>query len=352
MNAELAIRRADVLVKAGRPEQALPHATAAVRGDSENAEAWTTLATVYNALEESKKALAAAERAVVLAPDSADAFIQRSEALLDLRRSDQAVAAAREAVRLMPLSWVTHHVLARALFTRHERLPALRLLEEARRHAAEAARLAPPDSRTLRLLAVVHSELGDRQGARDLFERAVRVDPNDAGLWVAYGYAEGNAGRTGPAVRHLGEALRLDPRDTTAPLLLRVLVYSTLNPPMRILLAVTAVLGVGAILALRRFDVAWQVRAYVSAAAIAAAWAGPFVQAIRAPAPVRRFGLRALRENPVFRWLAVSTGVLALAGALPWDKVGVACYTAAMILTYSTFMTTRRLPEPGEEPPF
>ncbi|MEV0647147.1 tetratricopeptide repeat protein [Phytomonospora sp. NPDC050363] len=343
MSDDLAERRADALLDAGRPAEAREYAVQAVTTDPDNGGAWLSLAFALNKLGEHTEALAAAERAVVLWHDPAAAHLQRCDALLQLGRLEEALAAAREGVALRPGTWRTHFEFARSTLALHRRADSWHLLGEGRAAAAEAVRLDPGEPDAHRILAMIHGEFKDRAAARAVFEEAVRLDPNDANTWHAYGEFEYHADRDRIGAAHFARALRLDPHRRNTAGRLRELAVFTSWGPVRNLGIAGLVLTLFWLASLFGDDpIDHTSRVVFSAVAVLACWLQPAVRLLRTSPDVRRFGWNVLRGTWVVKGLAVATLALAVAAAVPGDVPGSFGYPVALIGAVTALVTRRR----------
>ncbi|WP_285475307.1 tetratricopeptide repeat protein [Actinoplanes sp. NBRC 101535] len=161
-------------------------------------------------------ALAAAERAIAVAPHLAGTHIERAECLLLSERLDEAVSEAREAVRLEPSLPDAHRALARALALRRD-------FDEARTAAARALSLDPHSVPDLLTLAEVERAAGRRDAAGAAARALLAEDPdNPGGRWlVALLDAERlHVGAAMRGLRHLAadHPARLDAAALTFPI--------------------------------------------------------------------------------------------------------------------------------------
>jgi len=183
----------------------------------------------------------AGKRALELDPDLPQGHAARGFTLWLLDRFDEAKVEFETAMRLDPGQGLTHYLYGRACFQRGEIAQAARLFEEAcRKHenyearyfaaqcytalgnhdaALAAYRLAfrevekhvelnPDDARAYTIGAVALCRLGEREAGLAWAEKAVVIDPNDAGIQynVACLFAlEGDATR---AIKSLESALK------------------------------------------------------------------------------------------------------------------------------------------------
>jgi serine/threonine protein kinase/Flp pilus assembly protein TadD len=163
-----------------------------------------------------KEADAASRKALELDPDLADAHAARGLAVSLSRRYDEAQREFEEAIRLNPKLFEAWYFYARARFAEGKLEEAARLFEEACRvnpddyqspsllggvydglgrpaDAKEAYRRAlllsekhlqlhPDDARAVYMGAAALSQLGDRPGSIEWADRALAMDPEDAGV--------------------------------------------------------------------------------------------------------------------------------------------------------------------------
>ena len=113
----------------------------------------------------------------------------------------RAVAAAQRAVELAPTNYLGHCALAQALFFQGE-------LESFRNAAERAVALNPMDGNTVAFLGELLTYSGHRQRGMDLSARAKRLNPNHPGwYWYADFY---NAYSQGDYRGALGFALKVN----------------------------------------------------------------------------------------------------------------------------------------------
>jgi tetratricopeptide (TPR) repeat protein len=173
MSASADLAQGRMLIEVGRHAQARERLRRAVGADPASDEAWCLLALCHSALGQTEDMLAAADQAVLAAPDEEWGYRLRSYALTELNRPEDALTAAREAVRLAPENWKTHAQLALAL----EALGLAECLGAAKR----AAELGPDEPEAHFVLGHVSMGVlfvGDL--AERSFQRALELDPGHA----------------------------------------------------------------------------------------------------------------------------------------------------------------------------
>ena len=153
-----------------------------------------------------QRALAAAGRAVDLAPDNGDAWIARGMALMDLRRFREASEVLQKGLELKParpaLGW----------FLLGEIYLNLRLFPEAIRAYREALRLAPQDTRIREALGIALKDDLQLKDALALFEKLREENPKDPLPWRQIGYVHGYLAQADQAIPAYEQSLSLDPR--------------------------------------------------------------------------------------------------------------------------------------------
>lgn len=171
---------------------------------------WRIIGPPANALDE---ALAAAKRALELAPQLAEAHVAHANTLSLAGDDGAAVAAFERAVKLNPELYEAHYYFGRHCYSRGEYARAIGQFEEAHR-------VRPDEFQALTLAANAADSLDDRRRGDALIRLAlpsalaeIAADPENgralylaAGMQVRLGDVEG--GR-----RNLENALRLQPDD-------------------------------------------------------------------------------------------------------------------------------------------
>ena len=183
----------------------------------------------------------ASRRALELAPDLAEAHAARGFALWLLKRADEADREFETAIRLDPQGFEARYFWARSCFQRGETEQAARLFEEAAtvredyqarffaaqsyaalgraaeaeaayRRAAQVAEdhlaLNPDDPRAYTMCAVALCRTGQPERGLACAQRAVEVDPEDAGVCYNVACLYSLEGRVEDALRCLEDAFQ------------------------------------------------------------------------------------------------------------------------------------------------
>jgi adenylate cyclase len=159
-----------------------------------------------------QEAVAAAEKAVALAPGLAEAHLAHGAALR-LRHDPGARAAYQLALELSPQDANTHYRFARFLVLEGEKAEAIA-------HYERAFALASDDYRFIVFALQEYQALGDKEGEQSCLERSavaleshIALNPEDA---RAFGHGAGVfalLGKGDEANRYIGKALALRPDD-------------------------------------------------------------------------------------------------------------------------------------------
>jgi tetratricopeptide (TPR) repeat protein len=174
------------------------------------------------------KALEQLRLAVTYDPESPELRVSLAEALAEAGKLEAAEAEARRAAeRATPASATASDaqlLLARLALARRARDAAVSALASAIRiEKGLAAAGERPDPAPWRLLAGVHADAGDEEGAARVLEELAGVVPGDGGGFRELGRSYLDRHEPGRAERHLRRAVALDARDAEA---LRLLAHA------------------------------------------------------------------------------------------------------------------------------
>lgn len=170
-----AIARAEQLLDLRRDAEAEQALRAVLAGDPESVPALLGLARALINQDRHAEAERPVRLALSLAPEDATGYHLLADVLNDLGDGDGAVAAAVRALQLAPHDFVSHYQYGRTLL----RLPRPRP-HEAYDAAVHAANLAPQQPMTHNLVGLCLTALGNQEGARGAFLNALALDPDHA----------------------------------------------------------------------------------------------------------------------------------------------------------------------------
>lgn len=242
-NADYYVFRANIMLFAGRMEEARTNVTRALNLNPQSAEAWAMQSVVELARNDPKQALIAAERAVSLNPNSAGTQYAYSYALQANRQAEPALVAAKRATELAPQSALALTRLAELQLGAGDTAAAAqsaakaeqldpqsadaktihgfiylraKQIELARAAFSAAIKLNSSDPKSRLGLGLTRIYAGQLQAGREDLELAVSLDPEHPLLRTYLGRAYDAEGRTRDAEEQYARAKQLDPRDPTA----------------------------------------------------------------------------------------------------------------------------------------
>jgi tetratricopeptide (TPR) repeat protein len=166
--------RAQTLCDLGRFPDAAAAAGQAIAQDPRSTDAWCLMAQAQLGQDRAAAALVAAQAACRLRPEAEASHRLVSLALGALGRAEEAAAAATEATQWAPNSWRAHVRLAHCLAAIRDRLP------DARRAAQRALELEPDEAGPHLAVGRVALAAGQRTEATSAFCAALGVDPQCA----------------------------------------------------------------------------------------------------------------------------------------------------------------------------
>lgn len=188
---------------------ALAHLQRAVALQPELPHSWYTLGWVANRLDDYETARRALERRLELGPDDAQIRAELASALMSLEDPHAALQEARRGLRLAgsPALCASLHQIAGDCY---------QLLGDpafAREQYEQAEALAPNDARVQYLLGDLHSQADEFDAALPYLKRAVALAPDLPPMWRGLAFAAEQAGEDGTAREALERLIALEPED-------------------------------------------------------------------------------------------------------------------------------------------
>ncbi|MFM6753217.1 MAG: tetratricopeptide repeat-containing serine protease family protein, partial [Dolichospermum sp.] len=153
----------------GKDSEAITALELAVKFKPEFVPAWDTLSVVYRELNQLDKALVAINAAIRLEPNNPNLYNQKYGVLSNLKKYKEAAAAINKAIELSP----------RAAFYNNR--------------------------------GNVRSELGDKQGAIDDFNQAIKINPNYANAYYNRGIVRNELGDKQGAISDFNQVIKINP---------------------------------------------------------------------------------------------------------------------------------------------
>jgi tetratricopeptide (TPR) repeat protein len=215
------VARAEALVDAGRPQQAIELLSKELGTAPDDALMLRSLARAQ-LLVDPGAALGSAQRLIALAPEDEDGYYFAALAHDELGNRQAAVESARAAMALAPDD---PHVLMAFAITRSRRPRGHR---ESMRAANRAIEVAPESSAGYVAAGAVELHAGHWRRSAKWFERALEIDPHDAMAQINLAIAKQGAGNVAAALGGVDGMLRFDPSDRDAREVLDDVVYTTL----------------------------------------------------------------------------------------------------------------------------
>jgi tetratricopeptide (TPR) repeat protein len=203
--ADCHLQMARVAASVGETAAALAAATKAVELAPRKAAAQVQLAALLRGKGDLDGAIAHYRTALEIQPDSPETRIQLGYALAKQGQLPQAVESYRRALALAPDSAEAHAYLGSALATQGK-------LDEAIEHFEQALRTKPDHAELHDWLGAALRERGKPEEALGHFREAVRLDPSLAGAHLNLGRALKQQGKLDEAVQHYRRAIAIDPR--------------------------------------------------------------------------------------------------------------------------------------------
>ncbi len=207
------LRRADVMLGAGRFAEAITLIAPVVAAEPDNSRAWALLAQAQLGAGKPAEGLAAADRAVQLDPGSAWPHRLRSIAQRRTGRNRDAVDTAIEACRLEPHHWMNHFNLAQAALDAPGYVgPGGQSALALARDASVAAReLAPNEPSAHYVSGQVSRADGNSDEALAHFQQTLALDPEHSSAINELGRISLERGKAGAAAQHFIQAARIAP---------------------------------------------------------------------------------------------------------------------------------------------
>ena len=241
-SADYFVYRANLLLLAGRSDEAQQNIDSALKLKQDLADAWALQAIIDLGRNDPEIALTHANKAVALGPQAPAAYLAQSYALQANRQAPAALTSAQQMVKLAPDSALGHTRLAELELASGDRSAALASANRAvkldpnltdaqsilgftalsleqddiARSAFETAtKLNSADPRARMGLGLSRIHPGQLQAGREDLELAASLDPENALLRTYLGRAYAKEDRTQDAADQYARAKRSDPQDPT-----------------------------------------------------------------------------------------------------------------------------------------
>lgn len=219
--AWMALNNLSVVLLEGEPSparvrEALSHAEGALRMKPDLQEARYNLGTALERLGHFEEAAAHYEVVLEREPDLSRVRHRLGVVLRALGRGGESVSMLRSALALAPAAVDTRVELGRALAETGQRQEAIRVWKEALALQPASAEARHNLGAALRQAAQELHKAGRLEQAASAYREALAVDPSAPDVHNDLGAVLATLGRMEEAVRHFGEAVRLNPGDAGA----------------------------------------------------------------------------------------------------------------------------------------
>ncbi|MBD2279605.1 serine protease [Aphanizomenon flos-aquae] len=187
------------------PEAALQQA---VQSQPDFVPAWYNLSAVYRYSNQLDKALAAINKAIQLQPNNPNLYNQKYAVLRDLKRYREAAAAINKAIELSPRAafYNNRGIVRDDLGDKQGAIDDYNL----------AIKINPNDADAYYNRGNVRDDLGDKQGAIDDYNQAIKINPNNANAYYNRGIVRNELGDKPGAIDDYNLAIKINPNDADA----------------------------------------------------------------------------------------------------------------------------------------
>ncbi|MBD2142794.1 tetratricopeptide repeat protein [Anabaena sp. FACHB-1250] len=187
----------------GEYPEAITALQQAVKSQPDFVPAWTYLSVFYTESNQLDKALAAINQAIQLQPNNPNVYAQKWAVLISLKRYREAAAAINKAIELSP----------RAAFYINRGLVRSELGDKpgAIEDYNQAIKINPNIAQAYYNRGLVRSELGDKPGAIEDYNQAIKINPNLALAYNNRGNAKSALGDKPGAIEDYNQAIKINP---------------------------------------------------------------------------------------------------------------------------------------------
>ena len=191
------------LARSGEYPEAITALQQSVQSQPDFVPAWLLLSAVYRESNQLDKALAAIDKAIQLQPNNPNLYSQKHAVLGDLKRYREAAAAINKAIELSP----------RAVFYFNRAIVRKDLGDKqgAIDDYNQAIKINPNLADAYYNRGLVRSELGDKQGEIDDYNQAIKINPNYAQAYYNRGNARFVLGDKQGAIDDYNLAIKFNP---------------------------------------------------------------------------------------------------------------------------------------------
>ncbi|MEI3649617.1 MAG: tetratricopeptide repeat-containing serine protease family protein [Dolichospermum lemmermannii FEM_B0920] len=187
----------------GKYPEAITALQQAVKSQPDFVPAWYYLSSVYRYSNQLDKALAATDKAIQLQPNNPNLYNQKSVVLIDLKRYREAAAAINKAIELSPRAafYVNRGIVRNELGDKPGAIDDYN----------QAIKINPNLAQAYNNRGIVRNELGDKPGAIDDYNQAIKINPNLAQAYNNRGGVRNDLGDKPGAIDDFNLAIKINP---------------------------------------------------------------------------------------------------------------------------------------------
>ncbi len=196
------------LAWSGKVPEAITALQQAVQSQPDFVPAWYNLSVGYAISNQLDKALAAINKPIQLQPNNPNLYNQKFAVLDSLNRYREAAAAINKAIELSP----------RAVFYNNRGVvrSALGDKQGAIENYNQALKINPNLVQAYYNRGIVRAELGNKPGAIDDYNQAIKINPNYADAYYNRGVVRAELGNKPGAIDDYNQAIKINPNDALA----------------------------------------------------------------------------------------------------------------------------------------
>ena len=187
----------------GKYPEAITALQQAVQSQPDFVPAWYNLSVVYRKSNQLDKALAAIDKAIQLQPNNPNLYNEKYGALSGLKRYKEAAAAINKAIELSPRAafYLNQGIVRNDLGDKQGAIDDFN----------QAIKFNPNLALAYYNRGIVRYELGDKQGAIDDYTQAIKFNPNDANAYYNRGNVRYDLGDKPGAIDDYTLAIKINP---------------------------------------------------------------------------------------------------------------------------------------------
>jgi tetratricopeptide (TPR) repeat protein/S1-C subfamily serine protease len=191
------------LAWSGKYPEAITALQQAVQSQPDFVPAWDNLSAGYRQSNQLDKALAAINKAIQLQPNHPNLYNQKYGVLRDLKKYKEAEAAINKAIELSPRAAFYYN----RGYVRNELGDKPGAIDDYN----QAIKFNPNLAEAYNNRGNARNDLGDKQGAREDYNLAIKINPNNAYAYIGRGVVRADLGDKQGAIDDFNLAIKINP---------------------------------------------------------------------------------------------------------------------------------------------